>query len=130
MNNKLKFWIYLIATYIVCELLVYFLSKDNFFTSPMYVLLPIIGFVGLYFVTPIACKYMKINKTIFFILFIALAVIAFYVALYFFFWNYFKVLNDLPIKFPFFKILLDSAYLEFIVAGILGAFASKSVPEK
>jgi hypothetical protein len=124
MNNKIKFWLFLIATYILCEVLVYILSKNNFMKSAMYLFLPIVGFIGMYFATPVISQFIKINKLTVLVLFAMLSLIAFYVALYFFFWNYLKVLNNLPISFNYIKTLTDSAYLEFIIAGIIGVIAS------
>jgi hypothetical protein len=42
-----------------------------------------------------------------------------------FYWNTLKVLNNQPIAFPYFKILLDSAFLEFIISGVFGIFSIK-----
>ncbi len=110
----------------VSQILIKLLSPSNFFTSPMYILLPLVGFFSAYYIAPAVMKYMKINdKHVFAGIFVVLGVICFYIVLFIFYWNVLKVLNQQPISFPYWQLLLDSAFFEFIVAGAFGIISIK-----
>jgi uncharacterized membrane protein (GlpM family) len=121
--NK-KLIIGFLISYILSQILIYLVSKSNFFKSPLYILLPVFSYFALYLITPIINKELKINNFLTTIGFILISLIAFYVVLYMFHWNA-LVLNNIPIKFDYFKIIIDSAFLEFILAGIIGILFSK-----
>ncbi|MDD3178203.1 MAG: hypothetical protein PHR26_01660 [Candidatus ainarchaeum sp.] len=128
MNKKinLKLIIIFIISYAFSQILIKILSPTNFFTSPMYILLPIVGFGGMYYLTPTIMKYINLkNKYYFSIIFFIIGILCFLIATFFFYWNSLKILNNMPIKYPFFKILLDSAYLELIISGIFGILSNK-----
>ena len=128
MKNKIniKLIIMLVITYVISQGLIKFLSPSNFFTSPMYILLPLVGFIGMYYLAPSIMKYIHIkNKITFAGIFFVVGIFCFLIATFFFYWNTLKVLNNMPINYPFFKLLLDSAYLEFIISGALGIITIK-----
>ncbi|MCK9293058.1 MAG: hypothetical protein WCY27_01195 [archaeon] len=117
--------LFIIAT-IISQALIKVLSPSNFLKSPTYIFLPIVGFFGMYYFSAEIMKYVRINNKFTFAgFFIVIALLCFYIALFMFYWNALKVLNNQPIAFPYFKILLDSAFLEFIVSGVFGIFAIK-----
>jgi len=110
----------------ISSLLVKYLSPSNFFKSPTYIFLPIVAFFGMYYFSKDIMNYVKIkNKFTFAGLFTIICLVCFYIAIFIFYWNALKILNNQPISFPYFKILIDSAFLEFIVAGIFGILAIK-----
>jgi hypothetical protein len=109
--------------------LIYMLTPSDFFKSPMYMLLPIVGFFGMFIISKYLIDYMKIkNKYYFALLFIGIAIVAYYLAIFFFYWNI-VVLNNLEMK-ELFKfvfqnqnLFLTSAFLEFIIGGVFGILA-------
>jgi len=126
-----KMVIWFVVSLIVSYLLIYLLTPGDFFKSPMYMLLPIVGFFGMYMITEYAQKYMHIkNKYYFILIFLLVGIIAYYLAIFFFYWNIIR-LNDLPIKelFKFmiqnYKMLFSSAFLGFLISGAFGTIASK-----
>jgi len=127
MNKILKTSLFFILAYAVAEALVYFLSKDNFFTSPMYILLPIVGFFGLFFVTPLIEEYTKWNTWIILGLFLAISFIAYWLVAYIYAYEIYTVLNNMavPKNFGFWEQLISSAFLSFTITGAIGIIASK-----
>lgn len=123
--KKLKIWIFFIISYIVSQLLIYFLSRSNFMKSPMYIFLPVVGYFAMYFLADIIKKEININTLTLVISFVLLCLIAEYLAVYLFNYNTYVILNNMSVRFDYFKILLDSAFLEFIVSGIFGIIAKK-----
>jgi len=114
-----------IVSYVLSQIIIYLLSKNNFFKSPMYILLPIFAYFALYLITPMINKYIKSNNIATSIAFLIICVVSFYIVLYIFHWNTLGILNNITIEFNYFKILLDSAFLEFTLAGIIGILFSK-----
>lgn len=135
MNNKknILFTIILsIITFLISQIMVYFISKDNFLKSPMYILLPIVGFFGTYFLTKYFLEFTKIKKWTFLIVFVVMGFFIYYFILFLYYYQIYVVLNnDLLSKTikilnkDFFKLLLDSAYLEFLFSAIVGLIFSK-----
>jgi len=116
---------------ILSYLLIYILSPGDFFKSPMYMILPIIGFMGMFYITRYIMEYVKMDNKIYFLLiFLVVGVISYYIAIFFFYWNVIR-LNDMPMieLFSFIfkdhKLFLTSAFLEFLVASAFGIVASK-----
>lgn len=109
--------------------LIYMLTPSDFFKSPMYMILPIVGFFGMYLISKYLIDYMKIkNKYYFALIFIAVGVVSYYLAVFFFYWNI-ATLNNLEMK-ELFKfvfqnknLFLTSAFLEFLIGGIFGILA-------
>jgi small-conductance mechanosensitive channel len=131
LDKKGIFWF--IVSYIISLALIWWLSKDNFFKSPMYILLPIVGFFALYYFTKPITEFANLKKTNFLIIFTIVGIIGFIVAIYFYYWNY-AILNNLGtmeiMKYsigthPIFKGFITSAYLEFLISGIIGILAAK-----
>jgi uncharacterized membrane protein len=122
----LKFSLWLIISFVISQGLIYLLTKDNFFTTPMYIFLPLVGFIGFYYLTPILEKYIDYkNKYKIALVFAVLGLFAFYIAILFYAWQI-KLLNpNWPMQLQFFKVLLDSAFLEFIISGIIGIIFSE-----
>ena len=125
-NKVLKFSLWLIVSFVISQGLIYLLTKENFFTTPMYIFLPIVGFIGLYHLTPMLEKYIDYkNKYKIALIFAIAGIFAFYVAVLFYAWQI-KLLNPTWImQLQFFKVLLDSAFLEFIISGVLGIIFSE-----
>lgn len=127
MNKALKVSIFFIIGYFLSQLAIYFLSKDNFFTSPMYILLPIFGFFAFYFLTPVIEKYMQWNFYVVLGIFLIVCLIAQYLILYIYAYQIYVVLNKMaiPKDLGIFKQLLESAFFPFIINSVFGMFASK-----
>lgn len=135
MNNKknILFTIILsIITFLISQIMVYFISKDNFLKSPMYILLPIVGFFGTYFLTKYFLEFTKIKKWTFLIVFVVMGVFCYYFILFLYYYQIYVVLNNIALSKTFeilnkgfFKMLLDSAYLEFLFSAIIGLIFSK-----
>ncbi len=125
-NKVIRFSVWLIISFVISQGLIYLLTKSNYFTTPMYIFLPLIGFIGFYYLTPIIEKYTNYkNKYWIAIIFAIAGVFAFYIAVLFYAWQI-KLLNPTwPMQLQFFKMLLDSAFLEFIIAGIFGIIFSE-----
>ncbi|MFH0906006.1 MAG: hypothetical protein V1824_01555 [archaeon] len=118
-----KMAIFFVISFAISQFLVYLLSKNNFFKSPLYVLLPAVAFFGLYLLMPYVIEQTKFEKTIIAIVFLVVCLLAFYIALYLFFVASQIQLGQEAAKFDFLKILFDSAFLEFIVGGLFGILA-------
>ncbi|MFA5745343.1 MAG: hypothetical protein WCX82_00600 [archaeon] len=127
MNKILKTSIFFIFAYVIAEAIVYFLSKDNFFTSPMYILLPIVGFFGLFFITPLIEEYTKWNGWVIFTLFIVISLFAYWLVAYIYAYEIYVVLNNstVPKDIRFWNQLITSAFFSFVIAGAIGIIASK-----
>lgn len=127
MNKILKTSLFFIFAYVVAEVLVYFLSKDNFFTSPMYILLPIVGFFGLFFITPLIEEYTKWNGWVIFTLFLVISLFAYWLVAYIYAYEIYTVLNNaaVPKDIGFWNQLITSAFFGFAIAGAIGIIASK-----
>ena len=130
MNKKIKNHLLIallfVVSYVISQGLIKLLSPSNYFKSPMYILLPIVGFFAMFYFTPIIQDYIQYHNTyVFAIVFLILGVLAFYLATYMFFWNSLGILNDRAVSYPFWKIFFESIFLEFIVSGITGIFSSK-----
>jgi len=122
----IKFVIWLIISFVISQGLIYILTNSNFFTTPMYIFLPLIGFIGLYYLTPIIEKYTSYkNKYWIATIFAVAGIFAFFIAILFYGWQI-KLLNPTwPMQLQFFKMLLDSAFLEFIISGVFGIIFSE-----
>lgn len=109
--------------------MVYFLSKENFLKSPMYILLPLVGFFGMYFFTNHFIEFVKIKKLYFFIIFVLMGLFIYYFILVLYFYQIYVVLNGLSIsmalKIDYFGLLLDSAFIEFLFSGAVGIIFAK-----
>jgi hypothetical protein len=124
MKIKWKPIILFIITMIITLGLEKLITPDNFLKSPMYLLLPIVGFFAMYYLTKPIMNYMKIkNKYLFIGIFIIVALAAFYIMLFIYFWNIQAILGHTTISFNFLKYLKDSAYLEFLISCILGGIS-------
>lgn len=111
--------------------LIYIVTPGDFFKSPMYMILPIVGFFGFFFTSKYFMEYMQIkSKYKFSLLFVIVAVFSYYLAIFFFYWNII-VLNDLSAKelfkfvFQNYNLFLTSAFLEFIISSAFGIVAIK-----
>ena len=136
MIKKIKFNIKAIILFIlaiaITYAMIYIITPGDFFKSPMYMLLPIVGFLGVFFITSYVMDYMHIkNKYYFMLIFLAVGIVAYYLAILFFYWNIIR-LNNLPAKelfkfvFTNYNLFLTSAFLEFLVAGAIGILATES----
>jgi len=128
-NYSLIIWF--VITIIISYLLIYLITPGDFFKSPMYMLLPVVGFFGMYYFTEYVLKYMALkNKYHLLIMFVIVGIVSYFLAIFFFYWNIIN-LNDMPMK-ELFKFLFNnydlffkSAFLEFIISGAIGIIASK-----
>ena len=128
---NLKAIIWFLIAIIVTYAMIYLLTPGDFFKSPMYMLLPLVGFFVMFYITEYIMKYIHLkNKYVFLGIFIILGIISYYLAIFFFYWNIIA-LNNIPAK-ELFKfvfgntsLILTTAFLEFIVAGAFGIIASK-----
>lgn len=127
MNKVLKGSIFFILAYALSQLAIYFLSKDNFFTSPMYILLPIVGFFAFYFLTPVIENYTQWNFYMVLVSFLIICLIVQYLILYIYAYQIYVVLNNtvIPKDLEIFKQLFSSAFFPFIISSVIGMFASK-----
>lgn len=118
-----------IITFLMSQIIVYFLSKENFLKSPMYILLPLVGFFGMYFFTNHFIEFVKIKKLYFFIIFVLMGLFIYYFILVLYFYQIYVVLNGLSIsmalKIDYFGLLLDSAFIEFLFSGAVGIIFAK-----
>ena len=121
-----------IITFLISQIMVYLISKENFLKSPMYVLLPIVGFFGTYFLTKYFLEFTKIKKWTFLIAFVIMGFFIYYFILFIYYYQIYVVLNNVSLAKTFealhkifFKTLLDSAYLEFLFSAIMGLIFSK-----
>jgi hypothetical protein len=117
--------LYFIISFIITQGLVYLLSKDNFFTSPTYVLLPVFGFFSLYLLTKPILVDLKINKIKLIVSFLIVCLLGYYFALFFYNYNIYVILNNMPIRMNFFNMFLKSSFLTFVVSGLFGILFSK-----
>ncbi|HOZ35846.1 MAG TPA: hypothetical protein PLK55_02585 [archaeon] len=127
MNKTLKFILFFLLSYVLAQGLFYFLAKENFFTSPMYILLPVVAFFGLYFVMPMVEEYTKWNKWTLFILFIVISVLCYVLIVYIYVYQIYIILNNMkiPKNLEILKQLMSSSFLGFIVSGAIGIIAHK-----
>jgi hypothetical protein len=126
MNKKINFMVlYFVIAFVVSQLTTFFLSKENFLVSPSFILLPIAGFFSVYLFAPAIIKDLKIKKLAFVISFVVLSLLGYYFALFFYNYNIYVILNDAPIKIEYFKLLLESGFFSFVVAGTIGAIFSR-----
>jgi hypothetical protein len=127
MKKTLKIVLYFIFAYVLTQALFYLLSKDNFFTSPMYILLPIFAFISMLVFTPIIKEYTKWNEWTILGLFIVIGIICYALVVWIFAYEVYKVLNQmaLPKDLEIWKQLTSSAFLGFIVSGAIGIIAAK-----
>lgn len=121
-----------IITFLISQIMVYLISKENFLKSPMYVLLPMVGFFGTYFLTKYFLEFTKIKKWTFLIVFVVMGFFIYYFILFIYYYQIYVVLNNVSLAKTFealhkifFKTLLDSAYLEFLFSAIMGLIFSK-----
>lgn len=127
MKKALKIILFFLLSYVLAQGLFYFLAKDNFFTSPMYILLPIVAFFGLFFVMPFVEEYTKWNKWVLFTLFIVISVLCYVLIVYIYAYEVYVVLNNMaiPKNLEILKQLMSSSFLGFIVSGAIGIIAHK-----
>lgn len=126
MNKKINLMLlYFLVSFIVAQIATYFLSKENFFTSPTFIILPIVGYFALYLITQPIIKDLKINKIVFLLSFIIFCFLGYYFALFFYNYNIYVILNNMPIRMDFFKMLFESAFFSFIISGAIGILSSK-----
>ena len=124
MKIKWKPIIFFLIAAIISVVLEKIITPDNFAKSPMYWLLPIVGFFGMYYISKPVMEYMKIkNKYLFTGIFVILALVAFYIMLFLYFWNVQYILSHHAIHYPFIKLLIQSAYLEFTIGILFGGIA-------
>jgi len=124
MKIKWKLILFFLISVIVSLVLEKIITPDNFAKSPMYWLLPIVGFFGMYYISKPVMEYMKIkNKYWFTAIFVGIALVAFYIMLFIYFWNVQYILSQQSIHYPFIKLLIQSAYLEFIIGILFGGIA-------
>ena len=124
MKIKWKLILFFLISVIVSLVLEKIITPDNFAKSPMYWLLPIVGFFGMYYISEPVMEYMKIkNKYWFTAIFVGIALVAFYIMLFIYFWNVQYILSQQSIHYPFIKLLIQSAYLEFIIGILFGGIA-------
>lgn len=121
-----------IITFLISQIMVYLISKENFLKSPMYVLLPMVGFFGTYFLTKYFLEFTKIKKWTFLIVFVVMGFFIYYFILFIYYYQIYIILNNATLAKMFedlhkifFKTLLDSAYLEFLFSAIMGLIFSK-----
>ena len=133
-NKKNIFFIIILAiiTFLISQIMVYFISKENFLKSPMYILLPIVGFFGTYFLTKYFLEFTKIKKWVFLIVFVLMGFFIYYFILVLYYYQIYVILNNVPfttaigiLNKNFFTLLLDSAYLEFLFSATIGLIFSK-----
>jgi hypothetical protein len=135
MLNKIKINLKAIIGFIIAiglsYLLIYILTPADFFKSPMYMLLPIVGFLGMFYFSKYIMDYVQIkNKYYLVIAFLVVGVVGYYLAIIFFYWNI-AILNDIALKeilkhiFQNQSLLLKSAFLEFLISGAIGIIAHK-----
>ncbi len=126
MNKKILLTItYFIIAFVVTQIITFFISNENFLKSPTFILLPIVGFFSLFFVTKPIMKDLKINKVVFLVGFVVLCLLGYYLTLFFYNYNIYVILNNMPLQINFFKSLLKSAFVNFIVSGMFGVVFSK-----
>ena len=127
MNKILKTSLFFILAYFFAEAAFYFLSKDNFFTSPMYILLPVVGFFGLFFIMPFLEEYTKWNKWVILCLFIVISIACYWLIVYIYAYEIYVVLNNttVPADIGFWKQFTSSSFLGFVIAGTFGIIANK-----
>ncbi|GEM_PF-823019 len=125
-KKVINFIVWFIVSFIISQALIYLLTKENFFTTPMYIFLPIVGFIGLYYLTPIIEKYTAYkNKYKIALIFAILGLFAVFIAVLFYAWQI-KLLNpDWKMQLQFFMVLKSSAFLELIISGIFGIIFSE-----
>ena len=127
MKKALNIILFFLLSYVLAQGLFYFLAKDNFFTSPMYMLLPIVAFFGLLLVTPVVEEYTKWNKWTILILFVLISIFCYALIVYIYAYEVYTVLNNMaiPKNLEIFKQLMSSSFLGFIVSGAIGIIAAK-----
>jgi len=129
MKAKKTLWVMFlfIVSYALSQLAVYLWSRDNFFTSPMYILLPIVGFFGFLFLTPIIQEYTKLDFYVVLVLFLVVCAIAQCLVVYIYAYQIYVVLNSMaiPKDLGIFKQFLESAFFPFVIGCVGGMFASK-----
>ena len=127
MNKILKTSILFILAYALSQLAIYFLSKDNFFKSPMYILLPIVGFFAFWYLTPVVERYTNWNFYVILGLFIGICLIVQHIIMYIYAYQIYVILNKIaiPKDLGIFKQFLSSAFFPFVISSVIGMFASK-----
>ncbi len=127
MTKILKISLFFILAYVLAQVVYYFLAKDNFFTSPMYILLPIVSFFGMFLVMPVIEEYTNWNKWTIFALFIVISIICYYIVVYIFAYELYVVLNNMavPRDLRFWQQFISSSFFGFVIAGAIGIIASK-----
>lgn len=127
MKKALKIILFFLLSYVFAQGLFYFFAKENFFTSPMYILLPIVAFFGLYLLTPVVEKYTKWNKWTLLAIFVVISVLCYILIIYIFAYEIYVVLNHMaiPKNLGIWKQLISSSFLGFIVSGAIGIIASE-----
>jgi len=128
---NLKAIMWFVISIIVTYAMIYLLTPGDFFKSPMYMLLPIVGFLAMFYMTEYIMNYVSLkNKYVLLASFVVIGLLAYYLAIFFFYWNIIN-LNNIPASqlFSFVfgntSLILTTAFLEFIVAGAFGIIASK-----
>jgi len=124
-KNIIKMILFFIISFIISQITVYFLSPDNFLKSPTFVLLPLVGFFGMFFLSPTIMKDLKMNKITVLICFLGLCLLGYYFGLLFYNYNIYVILNNIALKMPYFSMLLESAFFTFMVSGLFGIVFSK-----
>ncbi len=102
------------------------------FDSPMYFLLPVVGFFFIYFIVDWVNEYYETRFALspwFLLLFVAVALVAFYISLFWLFAEYARYQGKAFPEFDFWGELKGSAYYLFVFAGVLG-WVSKKIIEK
>lgn len=136
MKKVLKIILFFLLSYVLAQGLFFVFAKENFFTSPMYILLPIVAFFGLFLVTPIVEDYTKWNRWTILAIFLAVSVFCYILVVYIYAYQVIVVLNDklMPSALDFFKdfwaMFISSSFLGFVVSGAIGIIASKVISSK
>ncbi len=135
MQNKIKIDLKAVMWFLIAigvsYLLIYLLTPTDFFKSPMYMLLPIVGFLGAFYFSKYLMDYTEMkNKYYFAGIFLIVGIVGYYLAIIFFYANI-AILNNIPFKeilkyiFQNPSLFLKSAFLEFLVSGAIGIIARK-----
>lgn len=123
MKKALKVSLFFIVGYFLSQLAIFFLSKDNFFKSPMYILLPIVGFFAFYFLTPYVEKYTEWNIFVIIITFLVISIISHYLVIYIYGYYIYVVTGTMPKNLGIIDLFLSSAFLPFVISSVIGMVA-------
>lgn len=98
----------------------------------MFYLVPVVGFFSMYLLIEWADNYYqtKLSQNILFpVLFFVISIVAYYVVLYWYFQNFAQLQGRSEVTFDFVYLLLDSAYIYFVLAALAG-WASRFILDR